>query len=44
MWEIQVDKMRETMRRRGVRPLTDQEQALLLTYLRAHATDAGGPS
>jgi hypothetical protein len=44
MWEIQVDKMRETMRRRGVRPLTDEEQGLLLTYLRAHATDAGGPS
>jgi Dihaem cytochrome c len=42
MWEIQVDKMRETMRRRGVTPLTADEQALLLSYLRAHATDAGG--
>ena len=44
MWEIQVEKMRETMRRRGVRPLTADEQAVLLAYLKAHATDAGGPS
>jgi cytochrome c5 len=44
MWEIQVTKMRETMRRRGVRPLTDDEQALVLGYLQAHATDAGGHS
>ena len=44
MWEIQVQKMRETMRRRGVRPLTEDEQALVLGYLKAHATDAGGNS
>ena len=44
MWEIQVEKMRETMRRRGVRPLTEDEQALVLGYLKAHATDAGGQS
>jgi hypothetical protein len=44
MWEIQVEKMRETMRRRGARPLTDDEQALVLNYLKAHATDAGGRS
>lgn len=44
MWEIQVQKMRETMRRRGARPLTEHEEALLLSYLRAHATDAGGRS
>jgi cytochrome c5 len=44
MWEIQVQKMRETMRRRGARPLTEDEEAVLLSYLRAHATDAGGRS
>jgi cytochrome c5 len=44
MWEVQVDRMRETMRRRGVAPLTVEEQALLLEYLRAHATDAGAPA
>ena len=44
MWEIQVQKMRETMRRRGARPLTESEEAVLLEYLRAHATDAGGHS
>ncbi len=44
MWEVQVNRMRETMRRRGATPLTDDEQTLVLGYLRAHATDAGGPS
>lgn len=44
MWELQVNRMRETMRRRGVTPLSDDEQALVLAYLRAHATDAGGRS
>ncbi len=44
MWEVQVIRMRETMRRRGVTPLTDDEESLVLGYLRAHATDAGGPS
>ena len=44
MWEIQVTKMRETMRRRGVTPLTADEEALVLRYLQAHATDAGGHS
>jgi cytochrome c5 len=44
MWEMQVNRMRDTMRRRGVQPLSDDEQALLLGYLRAHATDAGGSS
>jgi cytochrome c5 len=43
MWEVQVDRMRETMRRGGVRPLNEAEQGLLLGYLRAHATDAGAP-
>jgi len=41
MWEVQVERMRETLRRGGVSPLTEQEQGLLLGYLRAHATDAG---
>ena len=41
MWQVQVDRMRETMRRGGVSPLTEEEQGLLLGYLRAHATDAG---
>ena len=41
MWEVQVDRMRETMRRGGVNPLTEEEQGLLLGYLRAHATGAG---
>jgi hypothetical protein len=41
MWEIQVGRMQETMRRRGARPLDEQEQALVLDYLRSHATDAG---
>ena len=44
MWEVQVDRMRETMRRRGATPLSADEQTLLLSYLRAHATDAGGQS
>lgn len=44
MWEMQVQRMRETMRRRGARPLTEAEEALVLGYLRAHATDAAGAS
>jgi hypothetical protein len=40
MWEVQVDRMREMMRRRGVTPLTEAEQGVLLAYLRAHATGA----
>jgi mono/diheme cytochrome c family protein len=41
MWEVQVERMRETLRRAGVSPLTEQEQGLMLGYLRAHATNAG---
>jgi mono/diheme cytochrome c family protein len=41
MWELQVERMRETLRRSGVSPLTEEEEGLLLGYLRAHATDAG---
>lgn len=40
MWEVQVGRMQETMRRRGVRPLDEQEKTLVLDYLRSHATDA----
>jgi cytochrome c5 len=41
MWDIQVARMQDTMRRRGTRPLDDQERALVLDYLHRHATDAG---
>lgn len=44
MWDVQVERMRETMRRRGARPLTTDEETVLLGYLHAHATDAGGAS
>jgi cytochrome c5 len=44
MWDVQVERMRETMRRRGAKPLTPDEEAVLLGYLHAHATDAGGSS
>ena len=41
MWAVQVDRMQQTMQRRGARPLDDRERALVLDYLRSHATDAG---
>jgi mono/diheme cytochrome c family protein len=41
MWVVQVGRMQETMRRRGAKPLDEQERALVLDYLRSHATDAG---
>jgi hypothetical protein len=41
MWEVQVNRMRDVMSRGGVRPLTSDEEGVLLAYLRAHATDAG---
>jgi hypothetical protein len=41
MWEVQVERMRETLRRAGVSLLTEEEEGLMLSYLRAHATDAG---
>ena len=44
MWEIQVTRMRETMQRRGATPLSPDEETLLLSYLKTHATDAGGAS
>ena len=43
MWAIQVERMRETMRRGGTSPLTEEEERVVLAYLGAHATDAGSP-
>jgi mono/diheme cytochrome c family protein len=40
MWDLQVDRMAAEMTRRGVNPLTKQERYLVLSYLRAHASDA----
>ena len=40
MWGVQVDRMQETMRRRGVTPLDEHEKTLVLDYLRRYATDA----
>jgi mono/diheme cytochrome c family protein len=40
MWELQVERMQPEMRRRGVNPLTEQERYLVLSYLKAHASDA----
>ena len=39
MWEMQVDRMQSEMRRRAVNPLTEQERYLVLSYLKAHASD-----
>jgi len=39
MWEVQVDRMQQEMRRRGVNPLTEQERYLVLSYLKTHASD-----
>jgi mono/diheme cytochrome c family protein len=43
MWEMQVERMQGEMLRRGVNPLTAQERHLVLSYLRAHASDAPPP-
>jgi mono/diheme cytochrome c family protein len=39
MWEVQVERMQTEMRRRAVNPLTEQEKYLVLSYLKAHASD-----
>jgi mono/diheme cytochrome c family protein len=39
MWEVQVDRMQQEMLRRAVNPLTEQERYLVLSYLKAHATE-----
>ena len=43
MWEVQVERMQREMLRRAVNPLTEQERHLILTYLKAHASDAPAP-
>lgn len=43
MWEVQVGRMQETMLRRAVNPLTEQERYLVLSYLQANAA-GGGPA
>lgn len=40
MWEMQVERMQPELVRRGVNPLTEQERHLVLSYLRAHGSDA----
>jgi hypothetical protein len=40
MWEVQVQRMQEEMLRRGVNPLTEQEHHLVMSYLKAHSSDA----
>jgi hypothetical protein len=42
MWEMQLDRMQGEMVRRGVNPLTAQERFLVMSYLRAHSSDAAG--
>lgn len=37
MWRVQVERMQGEMVRRGVPPLTEQEHAVLLDYLRRHS-------
>lgn len=37
MWEVQVGRMDEHRRRRGVPPLDDADRRVILDYLRAHA-------
>jgi len=44
MWEMQVERMQTVMVRAAVNPLTEQERFLVLTYLKAHATDATSAS
>ena len=39
MWEVQVERMQAVLQRAGVNPLTEQERFLVLSYLKAHATD-----
>ncbi len=37
MWEMMIDRMQGEMARRGVPPLSADERAVLLPYLRKHA-------
>lgn len=40
MWEIQMERMRHEMARRGAEPLDAIEQDTVLRYLQAHGSDA----
>ena len=44
MWEVQVQRMQQEMVRRGVNPLTEQEHHLVMSYLKAHSSDAAPAS
>ena len=44
MWEVQIKRMQEEMVRRGVNPLTEQEHHLVMSYLKAHSSDAAAAS
>ena len=43
MWEVTVQRMQGELVRRGVPPLSKDEQATLLAYLSAHSTGRGQP-
>jgi len=42
MWKITVERMQGELARRGVPPLSADEQALLLDYLDRHSTGRNG--
>ena len=42
MWKITVERMQGELARRGVPPLSADEQALLLEYLDRHSTGRNG--
>jgi hypothetical protein len=43
MWEVTVRRMQGELARRGVPPLTTDEQATLLAYLAQHSTGTDPP-
>lgn len=43
MWEVTVSRMQGELARRGVPPLTAEEQATLLAYLDQHSTGRSTP-
>lgn len=40
MWEMQVERMQGELVRRGLPPLTNDERATVLVYLRRHSSGA----
>ena len=42
MWKVTVARMQGELARRGVTPLSGDEQALVLEYLDRHSTGRGG--